>query len=43
MWSVFNKETGECLKSFWNEYDANDWLISQDNWYELEVSDRCPF
>ena len=43
MWSVFNKNTNECVKSFWSKSDANDWMIAQNNWFELEVSDRCPF
>ena len=44
MWSVFNKETSECVKSgFWSETEALNWIGEQDNWYELEADDRCPF
>jgi hypothetical protein len=44
MWSVFNKNTGECVKSgFWGIFEAMDWIGEQSNWYELEADDRCPF
>lgn len=44
MWSVFNKNTNECVKTgFWNKFDALDWIGTQDNWYELEADKRCPF
>ncbi len=44
MWSVFNKNTGECVqRGFWGIFGAMDWIGEQDNWYELEADDRCPF